>query len=191
MGKGRRWAAAIAAVYLAAALEGRAEAGTDAPLKLVLHVADHAAVPADILRPAQKTAAQVYARIGVSVEWTDGWATLASDDGAAHLDVVFLAPHMPGYQESAPTEFAKASHVTRRAYIFFGRVLEYARATLSDPARVLALVLAHEVGHMLLPDQGHTNGGLMRAEWRGRLFDVPSLSRSQGATIRHRLTARR
>lgn len=190
MGKGAGRAAVIA-ILSAVAIGGRAEAGPATGPRVVLHLTDYVSVPADLLHSAQAAAARVYARVDVTIEWTDGWAALAPSDGALHLDVILLTENMPGYRESDPRTFAKASRVSRRAYVFFGRVLEHARATFSDPARVLAVVLAHELGHLLLPQEGHSGTGLMRAGWAGPLFDVPPLSRAEGAAIRSRLTGRR
>jgi len=185
---GARWAAVLAAVG-AVAMGARAEAGTARRAVVVLHVTDYVSVQTVLLQRAQTAASKVYAQIGVEVEWTTGWAALAPPDGAQHFDVVFLTQDMPAYRESNAKTFGKASPPARRAYVFFSRVLDHARATISDPSQVLALVLAHELGHLLLPDEGHSRGGIMRAEWGGSLFDVPPFSRAQAATIRARLAA--
>jgi len=181
--------AAVIALVGMAAIDGRAEAGTAARPRVALHVTDQVSVPAGMLRQSQTGATKVYGRIGVAVEWTTGSAALAPRDGALHLDVIFLTDDAPAYRESDPTCFGKASPVTGRAYIFFGRVLAHARATTSDPAQVLAVVLAHELGHMLLPEYSHSGAGLMRARWYGPIFDVPPFTRAQAATIRSQLSA--
>jgi hypothetical protein len=183
--------AAVIALVGMVAIHGRAEAAAAARPTVVLHVTDQVPVPTGLLRESQRAATKTYERIGVALEWTMGSAALAPRDGALHLDVLFLTCDAPAYRESEPTSFGKASHVTGRAYIFFGRILGHARATFSDPAQVLATVLAHELGHMLLPEYSHSRGGLMRAQWYGRILDVPNLTRAQAATIRSQLSADR
>jgi hypothetical protein len=133
---------------------------------------------------AQKRATRVYERIGVRLAWTNGDAADAPADGALHLDVVVLPGDMADQKSADQTALGQAGHVTRRAYIFFSRIEAYAIQTGSDPARVLAAVLAHEIGHMLLPVYSHSPSGLMRARWIGRVGDVPDFDRQQGETIR-------
>jgi len=182
---------AVITLVSAVAIAVAAEAGPTPTLRVVLHVIDYVSVPPDMLARAQEASARVYARADVAVEWTSGWAALAPNDGALHLDVVFLAEDMPGYRASDPTTFGRASAVARRAYIFLARVMDHSRATFSDPSRVLAVVLAHEVGHLLMPQVHHSKAGLMRADYAGALYDVPPLSRSEGAAIRSLLLSAR
>jgi len=86
--------------------------------------------------------------------------------------------------------FGQASHMTKRAYIFCERVLAHAQATGSDPGRMLGLVLAHEIGHMLLPGHGYTAVGLMRADWIGTITAIPEFLPEQAETIRTLLSER-
>lgn len=59
-------------------------------------------------------------------------------------------------------------------------------------ARVLGHVMAHEIGHLLLPTRAHSRDGLMRASWDRR--DVERLktggllfTRDQGDLIRRKI----
>ena len=56
--------------------------------------------------------------------------------------------------------------------------------------RVFGLVLAHEIGHMLLPRYSHTALGLMKAGWVGAISAIPEFLPEQAATIRTLLAAR-
>jgi hypothetical protein len=51
------------------------------------------------------------------------------------------------------------------ARIFFNQVQQFARGHHVDLGTVLAHVIAHEIGHLLLPQAPHSTTGLMRAEW--------------------------
>jgi hypothetical protein len=85
----------------------------------------------------------------------------------------------------------RASRPTSRAYIFYDRVFDHARMTGSDVSRLLAGVIAHEVGHLLLPALSHAPSGIMRAHWDRQMVRVPDFTVDQGATIRTRLAAAR
>jgi hypothetical protein len=173
-----------------------ASPGDVAPL--VLHVTDYAHLKTrdldlktgDLL-DAERLAAGVYARIGVRVVWTDGCAAGAAADGAVHLDVILLSAEMTARRQPTPPPltFGQASRETRRAFIYSARVINHAIQTGSDPSHVLALVLAHEVAHMLLPVYSHTISGLMRPYWEGRIVAIPDFLPSQADEIRTRLAA--
>ena len=50
-------------------------------------------------------------------------------------------------------------------------------------------LLAHEIGHVLLPDHSHSPVGIMRATWEDRIVNVPGFTDEQGATMRALLAA--
>jgi len=156
---------------------------------VVLHVLDYVHLQSDELHEAQTLAAKVYSNIGVNVVWTDGTAGAAPADGARHLDVVILTPEMTKQRSAPPGAFGQAGPEQRRAYIYYKRIVDRAIETRSDPRRLLGVVFAHEVGHMLLPIYSHTEEGLMRPEWSGPYFGkIPDFLPSQGAEIRKELT---
>lgn len=179
-------AVAVVAVLMGA---GSSFADPATPRTVVLHVTDYELVPAGLFAEAQKAASDVYARIGVRLVWTRGSARLAAADGSLHLDVTILTATMTARKAPAPASFGDASCTTRLAYIYYPRIIEYALRSGSDPARVLAFVLAHEVGHMLLPQYSHAPSGLMRGSWGGRIVHMPDFMPAQAMTIRTMLTS--
>ena len=50
-------------------------------------------------------------------------------------------------------------------YLFYRRVQATSDKYLSAVSLVFACTLAHELGHVLMPDQAHSSQGLMRATW--------------------------
>jgi hypothetical protein len=58
-----------------------------------------------------------------------------------------------------------------RAYVFYKRVRAFVadhgrkESLISDEGIILGHVLAHELGHLLMPGQPHTIGGIMNASW--------------------------
>jgi len=150
---------------------------------VVAHVRDYQQVPAGELAAAQQVASHVYEKIGVRLAWT-GRSRVDESAGSLHVDVVILDSAMTTRNNPEPKAFGDASHATRRAYIYYRRILDYARQTQSDPVRALALVFAHELGHVLLPEYSHSPSGLMRGSWEGRLVYVPPFSATQAEAIR-------
>src|SRR5262245_28928862 len=53
------------------------------------------------------------------------------------------------------------------AYIFYDLILRMPALKSEQASRALGRVIAHEVGHLLLP-RGHTSNGLMRPIWDPR-----------------------
>ena len=181
-------AAAVAIAMAALVSRGRAFAAPAEVATVVLHVVDYQHLALGDLAYAERDASKVFADIGVRLVWTDGYAAGAAPDGHRHFDVAILNAEMTERRRPADGVFGQASHVTNRAFIYYGRVLSHALETISDPRRALGLVLAHEVGHMLLPGEGHSEIGLMRATWVGQLARVPGFLPEQAAIIRAQLT---
>jgi hypothetical protein len=79
----------------------------------------------------------------------------------------------------------------RIAYVLFDRVRQAADLADASLTEMLALVVAHELGHLLLPVGSHSASGVMRARWdlnelrldSGRFEFTPM----QAETIRQRV----
>jgi hypothetical protein len=76
--------------------------------------------------------------------------------------------------------------------VFHDHVEDSARARRKSASAVLALVIAHEIGHALLPAPAHTNVGIMQCEWDQQTLDQADdhelrFTSQQGALIRGRL----
>ena len=176
---------ALAAIQVALLVAARSAGAAPEPVQtsVVLHVKDCDHVPSRQLAEAERLVSDVYATGGVTIVWTDGAATLAAPDGRFHADVFILNLDQTQRKHPEPAAFGQASHITRRAYLYYGRILQHAVRTGGDPAIALAVVLAHEVGHVLMPEAGHADSGLMRATWEGRLATVPALTTAETASI--------
>jgi predicted Zn-dependent protease len=74
------------------------------------------------------------------------------------------------------------------AYVFYSR-LPILNAGNDD--EIMGLVIAHEIGHLLLPHGSHSDTGIMRGQWDFRALRRISLhalgfTRSQAQEIRRR-----
>ena len=63
--------------------------------------------------------------------------------------------------------FGTKDNPGRLVYIFYHGVEELVQKQdlLGYTARILGLVMAHEIGHWLLPFNSHTDTSIMRADW--------------------------
>ena len=51
------------------------------------------------------------------------------------------------------------------AYAFYGRIKDVTRTIGADTGLILGHVIAHEIGHLLLPYDSHATSGLMQGGW--------------------------
>ena len=129
---------------------------------VVLVVYNFCGIGPEALTQAQRYASEIYELIGVPVVWiTEGTAPPPDAEQRLRFQVALLGPagNVEGVSKSA-LGVAPLSH--DRAYIFCERVAALAPRAETSFATILGRVLAHEVGHLLLPGQGHAVVGIMR-----------------------------
>jgi hypothetical protein len=158
-----------------------------AVLTLQILVTNDAGVSPRTLASAQETVQHLYRLVGIEIVWVD----------RINRDlplVVALAP--PGGGERIGVGENVMGHAFRteepwpggRALIFVDRVQRRADLSRTTLPRLLGAVMAHEIGHMLLPD-AHSRTGLMRGAWNDRdlqLIDMVGLRFSDGERERIR-----
>ena len=97
-------------------------------------------------------------------------------------------PHMLGVAPS--TKEARGINV----WIFYPRVKAYSADLGMHASQLLGHVIAHEMGHLLLPYGAHALAGVMRPEWdraqvRHAAEGLLTFTPDQAALIRERLQA--
>ena len=117
------------------------------------------AASAPIVDEAQRLFTQIYAAIGVTVEWTDRPSAL----------LLIVRDDEPGdLRRASQPVLGAAIHTANGspvAYVFYRRASDQAEGYAIGSSAVLATAMAHEVGHLLLPTGEHSRDGLMRACW--------------------------
>jgi hypothetical protein len=78
----------------------------------------------------------------------------------------------------------QASRATGYAYLFYDRIRAVAALQNQDFTRVLGRVMAHEVGHLLLPYGSHSLEGIMRVTVDGRVNVLQRFTPAQVAAIK-------
>jgi hypothetical protein len=138
---------------------------------LVLQISNFSGAPAAIVRDAQHEVTRLYDAIGVHTEWIASPGPSAEPQSTIR---VVLLPYETGDLRGrdrtvmgAATRTAAGNAV---AYVFYRRVRAEADRYDVPAGAVLACAIAHELGHLLLPHDGHGPAGLMRASWTGDEF---------------------
>lgn len=141
---------------------------------------------------AKKETEAIYAAAGVSLEWSE--AAPAADPGAMYLTAYVLSDARadrfmsanPGLPSSV---LGVAPKDTGRVYLFWDRIVRHASKNSALTQRVLGRVLAHEIGHHLLPAKGHSSTGLMRPSIDYVYPQPPTFTHAQIAEVRTFLSA--
>lgn len=174
------------------------------PLAIVVRVRDTASVPDDVLTTAQAEVTRIYREAGVEILWLTTESLLAESNAfrQAALTVAILTLNQ-AKQIGAGVEDGRVGFAAREesgggqfVYVIYDRVERLTGGNGVRRASMLAIAVAHEIGHLLLPSKGHSHIGLMRAEWtRADLQlaqrELASFTARQGALLRTRISASR
>ena len=161
-------------------------------LTITVKVLNSAKVPSVILQKGQAVAGEIFREAGIELRWTQCPCEPSPDVMSFYLRII---PKLFG---STMSEF-RSDHLGfaavneeggELATIFYDRIESQTRG--GDPSSLLGLATAHELGHLLLGSNAHTDEGIMRPRWtredrspahRGSFRFSPE----QSQTMRHRL----
>ena len=150
------------AFVLACFLVPLLSAAAPAP-RLVVAIRDYADVPRDTLDLAEAQVSKVFGRAGVTIEWRDLPGSGSSTVEFAELKPAFVVALLPNSMAARLrcSLGAFGFAVGTRAYVFTDRTRLAAAHRGNDFARALGVVMAHEIGHVLLGPNGHLPGSIM------------------------------
>jgi hypothetical protein len=186
---------AVLSLAFVAGLAARVDAQSKGTLRF--NVKDYVGLTQVRLADTIESVTAIYAAAGVEVGWTyrcfrrcRGQVEVAQKSSAGEaMDLTILIFPEEMTSTAFPTSvMGIAPSASFVAYAFFDRVAEFARRRKLLAATVLGHVIAHEVGHLLLRE-GHTERGLMRAEWFQQDLELAQtgllgFTSEQGARIR-------
>ena len=176
-----------------------------APLspEMTISVHDYADVPSELLSAAEQQAREIYRRAGLETAWLNCSPKLENIEpeschfsDATHLTLK-ISPRALNVQvrdrlDVLGTAYPDDKGVGYFAYVFYDRVQELAvRQRLGN--RLLADVMAHEIGHLLLGSNSHSLSGIMSAHWNydqlrniseGTMWFIPAQSRMMRDRLR-------
>jgi hypothetical protein len=144
--------------------------------RIVIRIYDTGATSTAQRAAAIRTAATILDQAGLTVDWRDCSERLA--DRSCHQPrrdrdlIVRVMPTLVSRATSVDAGFRlgvavldPGTRAGEMATIFHDRVQAVAHRTGVDCGQLLGRALAHEVGHLLLREMGHSRHGLMRAVW--------------------------
>lgn len=173
--------------------------------EMTISVHDYAGVPSELLNAAEEQAREIYHRAGLETVWLNCSPKLGKIEpescyfsDTTHLTLK-LIPHAVNVQvrdrsDVLGTAYPDDKGVGYFAYVFYDRVQELTERQKLGHA-LLADVMAHEIGHLLLGSNSHSVSGIMCAHWNydqlrniseGAMSFIPAQSR----IIRDRLRDR-
>jgi hypothetical protein len=171
----------------------------DPPASVRVVVDNAAGFPPVSLDAATSLVASIYQRAGVTLEWDAGVQQMPRQDNPPHKTVTLrIVPPSATFSQAPSADVVgfmpgTSGHHGGIAYVLAGRVEEIARGYQVPRRAVLAAAMAHELGHLLLPDGSHTPKGLMRGwynqtDFRHLMRGDLLLTAHEGASIRASLT---
>jgi hypothetical protein len=142
------------------------------PILVLVH--NYAGVEATVLKRAERSAARVLGTGGVQVKWFDCSEAAEAlqqcqDPPRSSALVLHLLPS-GATRRAAPAGslgFAvppEPGQFGSFAGVFYDRVERLSSRGFNEPM-ILGHAMAHEIGHLLLGVEGHSDDGIMKAEW--------------------------
>ena len=142
------------------------------PPRINVRVHNYAQVSSEILAQAEVEAAEILGKAGIEIAWTNCDPTQKDLGDAAEcnqfLGPTNLAVRILPYFGAIPGIDKKTMGFAlgNLASVSVRRVREEAAEFGVQPYEVLGPAIAHELGHILLGQKGHSPTGIMRAHWR-------------------------
>ena len=156
-----RVAGSLGILLCLAAANTEGAAPSKSLLTVAVSVQNNADVSAMEIATAQAVPSDIYAAIGVRVEWG------AAADKGLRLVIVrsAITSHLAASDDALGLTPADLTGPGRRAYVFEDRVRASLRELHMEFGQLLGCAMAHELGHMLLPLHAHSDTGIMRGFW--------------------------
>lgn len=145
----------------------------ETPLKVTVRTYNYAQVPGDILLEAEQHAAEIFRRAGIDLAYAecplspgevDKFPACTPSTGSPTATLKILPESMAeGF--GLPLKNFGVTLQNHASFVFYKRVQLANRVGLSEPV-VLGLIIAHELGHLLLGEGGHSDKGIMMEDLR-------------------------
>lgn len=154
-----------------------------------------AKVPPDVLRDVKAIVNDVMDAAGIRVEWRDVRYPLPVRESPPlarvfAVDLVNAPTPEDGSEHVRLDVLGSAAREVNRAFVFVNRVQLAASTLPVDVPTVLAHVISHELGHLLLPPGSHSPDGVMRASLDFARPQSNRFTRQQAETMRSAVASR-
>jgi hypothetical protein len=149
---------------------------------VTVQIRDYVHMKGDSLSKAKEIVTRVYQRVGVGIEWlgvtrpeVDRTANVAATEEAHHpiaqLTINILTPAMAkrGHVAEDVLGFVAVppeGGMGRIGYVVYEKVREVASGGSASTSDVLAVIIAHDIGRLILGAGSGTHAGLMNRQWQ-------------------------
>jgi hypothetical protein len=160
------------ALALVTVMSRGAEA-TELERPVVIQLRDYAEVPPFTLLRAQLEAGRIFEMAGIRLIWRAFEVTSYYPASAVRLRILILSDEIlreySRRETVRPDTLGMANPARACAFIFYPHLLSHLHRSEAEFPTLLGRVLAHEIGHLLLLDGGHSKTGIMRARLDHRI----------------------
>ena len=150
---------------------------------------------------AESVAARLFAHAGIRIDWLNcGRATETGEERAScskaafpeHLEVRLRQRSRNLNESTLGLSFLDGHGIGCHADVFYAGVAPMQQEAGLSAEAILGLVIAHELGHLLLGTNSHAARGIMRANWKKQDLSLASkgmlgFSENQAQQMRVRL----
>jgi hypothetical protein len=192
----RKWQAITAVAILGWSAVPRpvcaATPSAEPTLRIRVRVDDKAGVQGVLLKLAQARAAEVFAMSGIGIDWIDG-AEASRLKLAVPYTILIMAEapsKLKAEMDRIGTDvMGQGAPFIGRAYIYYNRVVAFRPIPPRNIVTTLGDVMAHELGHLILPP-GHSTVGIMRPTLNMMSRRVETFTELEGEQLRTLLRQR-
>ncbi len=165
-------------------------------VEIIVLVNDTARIPTADLQRAEVDADRIFALSGIQIRWLDCAPGLETEDpcqrvpGANEFVVHVVRTGQASLDSIFGVAFVGQAGNGRYCDIFFDRIQQTARTTPTGLGELLATVIAHELGHLLLGSHAHSFFGIMMPHWNQRelqRISMGGLLFSKGEALRMKM----
>jgi hypothetical protein len=158
---------ALGALLCAGMAGAYAEDQVDSRMTILVY--DYAGMRADILSKAEQETMRIFRHSGIDITWRpcrmpDSTVPLECLDPSPTAPALRLVPR---FQPAADRVHVEAIGFCTGDFATVSVELaqELEESGVGALPEILGHVIAHEIGHLLLPGNGHSISGIMRAHW--------------------------
>ena len=166
-GRGIGWTAIVLLWAGAAA----ARVGPSDSIEITVRVNNSVQTPAFFLPQAESEAGRIFALSGIRIRWLACAPGLGTEDpcqrvpGESEFVVHIVRTGQTSLDSVFGVAFVGQDGDGKYCDIFFDRIQETDRMTGTGLRRLIAAVIAHELGHLLLGSHSHSFFGIMMPHW--------------------------
>jgi hypothetical protein len=150
--------------------------------QVLVSVINDADVDKTVLQHAEEMASRIYQQAGLSIAWNNcptqpdaaPGQCIQTVDGR-HLVLRIERKPRTLSNEAYGVAFLGADGAGAYCDVFYDRIADLHRHGRASKSAILAVVAAHELGHLLLGSHSHSPAGIMRPQLPAQEFSTPAI----------------